>query len=430
MPQQDWTADRLEAEVKKWAGEVVDKSNDERGKKVSDDVAKYLKERLPEYLKDLAQDKELAAQLFGGGKAANDDNLKDRHRVARAYRAAALARKSNGGVEEAVAIARKHFPDQADFIEKALGTTSDTAGAVTIDEEVLDDFRLAVRPMNIFRKMGARIVPLASGDGRLPISTAGATATWEAESTPPNASQQTTNKRDLKQNELVVLTAVATALLNQASVQVDEFIIADQRRAIGQAEDIAFIRGASGGNNPVGVRNLTAAGNITASAGATAAQAELDIYNLISTVGSANIDLATAGFMISFRTYVSLMRLRESAGGNRIFEELRSGSISSPTRDGLPKLAGFPVGVSTNVPITLGAGSSESEIYFGNFDDYVIAETSGLAVDVSDVAAYIDASGNMQAAFSNRETVVRSMLREDGVQRYDTSFAIKTGVLY
>lgn len=416
----------LEARMQKIAQEVVDKATEANDNKSADALKAHLKEQLPHFLSDAAKDEKIRAALFS---PANDD-LPTEFKASRAIRCALHALRQKGGIDEAVEAAKKHFPDQAGYVEKALGTTSDGVGGVTIAEDVLDDFRPALRPQTVFRKLGARVVPMPTGDARLPIATAGASAVWEDESTGVNASQMTTDKRDLEKKELVVITAVANALLLQSSVDVDAFVLLDQRRAIAIAEDSAFIRGAVASKGPTGVRFLTAAGNITATAGASAANMETDIYALISALGEADIDMTNAGFMMSYRTFLNLKKARESAGGNRIFEELRSGSPNADTREGLPRLEGYPVGVTNTIPTNLGAGTNESEIYFGNFDDYIIGETSGITIDVSNEAAYLDNTGTMRSAFANRETVMRTMLREDGAQRYTGSFAVKTGVAY
>src|SRR3546814_185235 len=112
--------------------------------------------------------------------------------------------------------------------------------------------------------------------------------------------------------------------------------------------------------------------------------------------------------------YTTLFR----SNGNKAFPEVAEG-----------RLGIYPIGVTTSVPDNLGAGTNESEIYFGDFAQFQIGDTEQIAIAASDVAAYDD-GGTIRAAFSNDETVVRLIAEHDTQVRYDTAFAVLTAVTW
>jgi len=91
-------------------------------------------------------------------------------------------------------------------------------------------------------------------------------------------------------------------------------------------------------------------------------------------------------------------------------------------------LWGYPFGVTTQIPETLGSGS-DSEVYFVDFADAVIGEAEMLTVDASMEAAYYDGSA-IQAAYSRDQTVVRVIEAHDFGMRHEASVAVLTGVTW
>ncbi len=108
-----------------------------------------------------------------------------------------------------------------------------------------------------------------------------------------------------------------------------------------------------------------------------------------------------------------LINLRD-ANGNLIFPEIRTAS---------PTLYGWPVFVTTNIPVNLGAGT-ETEVYFVDMMDAIIAESSGLEIVVDSSAAYLEA-GSLVSAFTRDETLMRAISRHDFAMRHDVSVAVK-----
>ena len=92
-------------------------------------------------------------------------------------------------------------------------------------------------------------------------------------------------------------------------------------------------------------------------------------------------------------------------------------------------LWGYPYGVTTQVPenLTDHGNVDESEVYFADFADCVIGEAQRLILDASAEAAYSDGV-NVIAAFSQDQTVVRTIAEHDFVVRRDVSVCVLNGV--
>lgn len=92
-------------------------------------------------------------------------------------------------------------------------------------------------------------------------------------------------------------------------------------------------------------------------------------------------------------------------------------------------MRGFPYKSTTQIPINLGAGENESEIYLADFADVLIGEVPGIEVGASSEAAYHDGA-NLVAAFSLDQTVVKVVMQNDLAVRHAESVAVLTGVTW
>lgn len=89
-------------------------------------------------------------------------------------------------------------------------------------------------------------------------------------------------------------------------------------------------------------------------------------------------------------------------------------------------LMGYPFKINDSV--TLGTDNhAMTEIYFGDWNQFMIGETLGLEIAVSQEASYMDGA-TLVSAFANDQTVMRALLREDFGVRYGSAFVVKQQV--
>ena len=332
-------------------------------------------------------------------------------------------------IAQAVAIGGSDQRTVANAAEQLYGTdmgqivanmeqATDTKGGFLVDEAYSSDFIDILRPRVVIRQMGARTVPMPEGNLTTRKKTAGTSASYVGERVPAPTTGATVGQISMSAKRLTALVPITNQLIRRASMNVQMMIRDDLVEGVSVKEDQQFLRGTASATAPAGLRNLIAAGNVIAS------NAVVNLVNVTNDLGklrlavlNANIPMTQCGYIMSPRSLLFLENLRDG-NGNKAFPEVAEG-----------RLGIYPIGVTTSVPDNLGAGTDESEIYFGDFAQFMIGDTERVAIAASDVAAYDD-GGTIRAAFSNDETVVRLIAEHDTQVRYDTAFAVLTGVTW
>lgn len=333
--------------------------------------------------------------------------------VALFTRALAAARGNHGA---AARVAERDL--MAPDIAAALGRSDAGAGGFWVPPEYAADFIEYFRPRSAVRQLNPTILPMPNGTVTIPKMTGGASATYIGENTNIGKTEQTAGGVVATAKKCAALVPISNSLLRVPSPNVDMLIRDDLAGALAQKSDAAMIRSLGTQYEPKGLRYWAASANIlTMTATPDAAKTLKDINALITQLMTSNVRMLRPGFIFAPRTYNYLVSLTHSSTGPRVFPEMDRGL-----------LRGYPFAVTSQIPTNLGSGS-DSEIYFADFVDVVIAETTGLLLDASTEAAYHDGS-NVVAAFSLDQTVIRALMEHDLVVRHAESVAVLTGVTW
>lgn len=316
--------------------------------------------------------------------------------------------------ERPIDIAKKFYGESHPVL-KALSSDLFGSGGALVQTEVSSEIIELLRPASVVRTLNPVIVPMDSGKLSLPKITGGATASYVAEGANASLTNPTTGDLNLSAKKLAALVVLSNDLIRRASVQSDMLFRDDAVAAIAQRSDLAFIRGDGASNTPMGLRYWAPSGNVTATAGTTLAQVTSDLSALILALRTGNVRMIRPGWLMAPRTAEYIAWLRDG-NGNLAFPEMAQG-----------RLRGYPVGISNQIPTNL--STNQSELYFADFADVVIGETTSVIVDASTEAAYYDGSA-VQAAFSRDQTVIRAIVEHDLGMRHDASVAVKTGITY
>lgn len=355
------------------------------------------------------------AAQSGLSPAQPKEEVKPGIMVARLVQAVAIG----GADQRAVAHAAEElYGTQMGNIVANMEQATNTKGGFLVDNAYSSDFIDITRPRVVVRRMGARTIPMPDGNLTTRRKTAGTTASYVGERVPAPKTEATVNQITMAAKRLTALVPITNQLIRRASMNVQMMIRDDLVESVAVREDQQFLRGTGSSTAPAGLRSLIASGNVIA------ANATVNLVNVTNDLGklrlavlNANIPMTQCGYIMSPRTLLFLENLRDG-NGNKAFPEVAEG-----------RLGIYPIGVTTSVPDTLGVGGNQSEIYFGDFSQFMIGDTEQIAIAASDVAAYDD-GGTMRAAFSNDETVVRIIAEHDTQVRYDTAFAVLTGVVW
>jgi HK97 family phage major capsid protein len=322
---------------------------------------------------------------------------------------------TKGDHEKALVNLKKDATKNADVI-KALEASTATSGGVLVQEEVSTDFIDLLTPRAVVRSFGTIVMPMTSGGMTVPKLTAASSAYYIGENKDAVKSQQSFGMKKLNARKLAVLVPISNDLLRRGGPRVAQIVRNDALRSAALKEDVSFIRSQGTEYTPKGLRYQAAAANILSATGGGSynlASVTGDLGQLILALEEANVAFSNPGWILSPRTAMYLMTVRDGLGNYAFRGEMLTG-----------KLWGYPYKKTTQIPRNLGSGQNESEIYLADFDDVIIGDTMRLEVAVSTEASYKDENDDLVSAFSLDQTVMRVLLEHDIVLRHDESVAV------
>lgn len=324
---------------------------------------------------------------------------------------------SKGDLADAAKFARTEIGD-AD-VAMAIETSAGSGGAL-VPQNIHDEVIELLRSRTVVRSLGAQTVPLPNGNLSLPRLASGATSGYVGEGTDVNATESQFDDVKLSGKTMITLVPISNQLIGRAGFQVENLVLNDILGAMSVREDKAFLRDDGTSNTPTGFKKrATDAGRTHAWAG-TADLATIDAYldYLILMLMQSDSLLIRPGWALSPRSLMKLKGLRDG-NGNKVYPEMDQGMLK-----------GYPIMHSTTIPVNLGAGSNESEIYFADWNDVVIGEMDNMTIDFSKEATYKDSAGNLVSAFARNQSLVRVVAEHDVGFRHVEGLALGTGVTW
>lgn len=304
-------------------------------------------------------------------------------------------------------------------VQMALSTVTPGAGGVLVPTNFASDVIEALRPTSVLRKMGVTSLPLNNGNLTMPRITGNTVVTYIGTEQDIPLTGMTFGDTKLSAKKAAALVPVSNDLLRMSGVnpRVDSLVANDLTVSMGLSEDLHFIRADGSGVLPKGLRHWAIAQHVLpAPATPTLQQIDLFLGGLMLRIETANVMMASCGWLMHPRTLRWLQSLRDG-NGNKAYPEIDQG-----------QLKGYPVGLSNQIPVNLGDEGNESEIYFVNFADMMIGEDMDLVIDFSKEAAYKDAGGNMVSAFQRDQTLVRVIAKHDFGPRHVECITVGVGV--
>lgn len=305
-------------------------------------------------------------------------------------------------------------------VEKSLQAGNFTGAGFLIPDDFSAEIIELLRSATVVRAAGARTLPMPSGQLTIRRQDGPATATYVGEATNISASEPSGGQIVMTAKKLAAVVPISNDLLNFASgPTADEFVRDDLVMTMAVREDQAFLRDDGLASKPKGLRNWAAAGNLLNSNGTSAANIEDDFKDLVNSLETNDVRMLRPAWFMAPRSKNHLRNVRDAAGGNLLFPEMRNTAMS---------LYGWPVFVTTSIPTNLGGGT-ETEVYLVDMADAIIAESSGLEIAVDSSASYVD-GGSLVSAFTRDETLMRAIMRHDFALRHDESCAVITDVTW
>ncbi len=223
-------------------------------------------------------------------------------------------------------------------------------------------------------QMGAMTMPNLVGDVAIPKLTAGCTAYWLAESGEPTETKPTFGQLALSLKTIGAWADISRKLLLQSTPAADAIIENDLERQLALGLDAGALHGSGSSNQPTGIAATSGIGSV---AGGTngLAPALSHIVGLETEVSVDNADVGRLGFLTNAKVRGKLRQtFPNTTGGDTPL-------WGRGSEAGYGDLLGYRAGVTNQVSSTLTKGSSSgvcSAIFFGNWEDLVIALWGGL----------------------------------------------------
>ena len=311
-------------------------------------------------------------------------------------------------------------------IEEALGQKAMTegtgsAGGYLVPDEISSEL-LELRQANAVLRPLFSKVQVESDTLRIASVTSGLTAGWVAELAEKPVSDLAFAEISTSVFTAAGLAVVSNQLLADSTPSVDGLVNADLARRLANLEEVAFING-SGTGQPRGILNTSGVNAIplTSTVEADLLDAIIDAITAIYTnyYGGPN------AIVMHPRTWARLVKAKTDDGAyllggpdvqGRTATQGLPGYGSGPVPFGT--LFGLPVYCTPNVPTNLGAGTDESRVIVGNFDEGLILDRQGIT---------LDSSGHVY--FTSNQTIFRAEERVGfTAARYPKAFSVIGGV--
>ncbi len=378
--------------------------------KLEEFIASVTKGTVMEQFAEFRKEQEAKAQEITKSFAALAGN-REQERVEKGVTLARIVRafaSAKGDVAKAASYAEANgFGPE---VVKALATQPNSAGGYVVPPQYSTDLIDLLYNRVAIRKMGATSIPMPNGNISIPKLTTGVSASYIGENSGSNAQQPAFGVISMNWKKLAAVVAISNDLIRYSSPKADEVVKNDLTNSFAVTEDYTFLNGDGAGNAPKGLHNwITQYGNAQSADGSDLTLVIADLFRGPQALEEANIPFVKPGWIISPRTKFFLMSVRDSVGNFYFLDEMKRGT-----------LLGYPY-VSTNQVVTGPAATYYTSIYFGDFNDALIGESTDLQLDVSQEASYL-VNGQLVSAFAFDQTVIRGIARHDFCVRRVESF--------
>jgi HK97 family phage major capsid protein len=266
-----------------------------------------------------------------------------------------------------------------DLEKKALSVGSDPDGGYLVPEETEATINRALHDISPIRAI-AGVRQVSGSVYKKPFAVSGPATGWVGEAAArPETASPTLAELAFPTMELYAMPSATQSLLDDAAVDIDQWIAEEVRAAFAEQEGTAFVTG-DGVNKPTGFLNYATVDNAswtwgsigtiaTGVAGAFPATDPADaLIDLIYAVRSGY--RANAHFVMNRATQSAVRKLKD-ADGNYLWQPAHARGQSST-------LLGFPVAEAEDMP---DIAADATAIAFGDFRrGYLIVDRVGIRV--------------------------------------------------
>lgn len=279
----------------------------------------------------------------------------------------------NGGLDCAAAwVGAEHEREVGmETRKRALLQGTDSAGGYVVPNEYIAQIIPELVAATVVLESGAtQMTGLDGTPVEIPRLASGATAEWGVENTTITDSDQTLEQITLSPHMARAMTYMSRRVVAMSNPSIEAMVRADLIGVIARALDIAALRGTGAASQPTGISNLGV--TVTSLAGTPTIDA---LYDTLYRLEADDVPEDKIGWVMNPREWNTLRQLKDA--NNQYYVQ--------PDVTGKAKgfLFGFPIRTTTAIPINLGAGNNESEIYLGAWSELIWAMFGNMVVEAT-----------------------------------------------
>lgn len=295
---------------------------------------------------------------------------------------------------------------------RVLSSSVDGSGGFLIPAQYSEELIELLRADVVTIALGAREMGNLEGSP-VPITkqTGGATGYWVSEGSSITASDQGFGEINLRPHSAAALTKLSNRLLaltaKLGNKSAELITKQDLAATLARLIDLAVLRGNGSGEQPIGVAFTSGVGTKILNANPTIDH----LIDMEDVVAQADALKGSLGFAMHPRTWAKFRKLKDGDGKYFL--------LPDPANPAIGTLMGYKAARTTQIPTNLGGGTDESELYFGNWTEAIIANWGGLE---------LAASQETSDAFEKRQTWIRVVQEVDVAVRHGASFCYTNDV--
>jgi HK97 family phage major capsid protein len=254
------------------------------------------------------------------------------------------------------------MPSEIQKRDLVVGTPT-AGGNLVATDLLMGSFIEMLRNAMVIDRLGTRMLTGLVGNVAIPRQTSGSTIYWVAENTAPTESQQAIGQVTMSPKTAGGFTDIGRTLMNQTSLDVENFVMSDLARNLGLGIQQAAISGTGLSNQPSGLLTRITASVIGGTAGL--APTWQHMIDLETNVAVANADVGSMAYLTNAKVRGKLKSTQKFSGTNGM----------PIWADGTTPINGYQAAITNAVPSNLvkgGSGAVCSAIIFGNFADLLI----------------------------------------------------------
>jgi len=286
---------------------------------------------------------------------------------------------------------RSNFRQVNDVLQVGI----DESGGYLVPEEY--DRRLidGLTEENVMRKLGTTI--RTSGEHKINLAGAKPAAAWIEEGSALTFGDAKFSQIVLDAYKLHVAVKVTEELLYDNAFNLENYILTQFAKALGNAEEDAFLNG-DGSHKPLGLLATTGGGQV----GVTTAGANLSSDEILNLVYALKRPYRkNASFLTNDQTLSAVRKLKDANGAYLWQPSYQAGEPD--------KLLGYPINTSAYMPLP---AAGKSVLVFGDYSYYNIGDRGTRSfAELKELFA-----GNGMVAFLAKERVDGKLLLPEAVQ--------------